>query len=79
MSWIKLTDNLGNRICVNTDKIEEIKERIYRNGEKEVQIFFSDDTHETIKESYDFVLSQIVMWYMIIMVGMTFVILICFE
>lgn len=61
MSWIKLTDTLGNRICVNTDKIEEIKERIYHNGEKEVQIFFSDDTQELVKESYDFVLSQLEM------------------
>ena len=61
MSWIKLTDALGNRICVNTDRIEEIKERMYRDGEKEVQIFFSNDTQETVKESYDFVLNQITM------------------
>jgi len=61
MSWIKLTDDLGNRICVNTDKIEEIKERTFRNGEKEVQIFFTDNTHEITKESYDFVLSQLEM------------------
>ena len=27
--------------------------------EKEVQIFFSDDTQETVKESYDFVLKQL--------------------
>ena len=59
MGWIKLTDGLGNRICVNTDRIEEIKERIYYNDEKEVQIFFSDNTQEIIKESYDFVLSQL--------------------
>lgn len=61
MSWIKLTDDLGNRICVNTDRIEEIKERIFHNGEKEVQIFFSNDTQEIVKESYDFVLSQLEM------------------
>lgn len=61
MSWIKLTDNSGNRICVNTDRIEEIKERIFHNGEKEVQIFFTNDTQEIIKESYDFVLSQLEM------------------
>ena len=61
MSWIKLIDDSGNRICVNTDRIEEIKERIYYNGEKEVQIFFGDDTHEIVKESYDFVLSQLEM------------------
>ena len=61
MSWIKLTDDLGNRICVNTDRIEEIKERIFRNGEKEVQIFFTNDTQEIVKESYDFVLSQLEM------------------
>jgi hypothetical protein len=48
-------------ICVNTDRIEEIKERIYCDGEKEVQIFFSDDTQEIVKESYDFVLSQLEM------------------
>ena len=59
MSWIKLTDVLGNRIYVNTDRIEEIKERMYTDGEKEVQIFFSDDTREVVKESYDFVLSQL--------------------
>ena len=61
MSWIKLTDSLGNRICVNTDRIEEIKEKTYFNGEKDTQIFFSDDTIETVKESYDFVLSQLEM------------------
>ena len=61
MSWIKLTDTLGNRICVNTDKIEEIKEKICYNGEKETQIFFSDNTQETVKESYDFVLSLLEM------------------
>lgn len=61
MSWIKLTDGLGNRICVNTDRIEEIKERIYYDGEKGVQIFFSNDTQEIVKESYDFVLSQLEM------------------
>ena len=59
MGWIKLTDGLGNRICVNTDRIEEIKERIYYNDEKEVQIFFSDNTQEIIKELNDFVLSQL--------------------
>ena len=59
MSWIKLTDSLGNRICVNTDRIEEIKERTFRNGQKEVQIFFANDTQEIIKESYDFVLSKL--------------------
>ena len=61
MSWIKLTDNLGNRICVNTDRVEEIKERMCRDVEKEVQIFFSDDTAEIVKESYDFILSQLEM------------------
>lgn len=61
MSWIKLTDVLGNRICVNTDRIEEIKERMYHDGEKGAQIFFSDDIQETVKESYDFVLSQLEM------------------
>ena len=61
MSWIKLTDSLGNRICVNTDRIEEIKEKICFNGEKDTQIFFSDDAIETVKESYDFVLSQLEM------------------
>lgn len=61
MSWIKLTDILGNRICVNIDRVEEIKEKIYENGEKETQIFFTDETEETVKESYDFVLSQIAM------------------
>lgn len=61
MSWMKLTDGLGNRICVNTDKIEEIKEIMYCDGEKEVQIFFSNDTQERVKESYDFVLSQLEM------------------
>ena len=59
MSWIKLTDTLGNRICVNTQAVEEIKEKICYNGEKDTQIFFSDDTQETVKESYDFVLSQL--------------------
>ena len=34
MSWIKLTDHLGNKICVNTDRIEEIKEKIYNNGKR---------------------------------------------
>lgn len=61
MSWIKLTDGLGNRICVNTDRIEEIKERIHCDGKNEVQIFFSDDTQEIVKESYDFVLNQLEM------------------
>jgi uncharacterized protein YlzI (FlbEa/FlbD family) len=61
MSWIKLTDVSGNRICVNTDKVEQIKEKICYNGEKETQIFFSDNTQETVKESYDFVLSQLEM------------------
>ena len=61
MNWIKLTDSLGNRICVNTDRIEEIKERIYNNGKKETQIYFCDDTQEIVKESYDFVLSQLEM------------------
>lgn len=61
MGWIKLTDSLGNRICVNTDRIEEIKERIFRNGEKEVQIFFTNDTQEIAKESYDFILNQLEM------------------
>ena len=61
MSWIKLTDVSGNRICVNTDKVEEIKERRHDNKEKEVQIFFNDNTVETVKESYDFVLSQLEM------------------
>ena len=59
MNWIKLTDNRGDRICVNIDKIEEVNERTFYNGEKETQIFFTDDTQETVQESYDFVLSQI--------------------
>lgn len=59
MKWIKLTDNNGDRICVNTERIEEIKERVCYNGEKDTQIFFSNDIIETVQESYDFVLSQL--------------------
>lgn len=59
MKWIKLTDNNGDRICVNTERIEEIKEIVYYNGEKDTQIFFSNDIIETVQESYDFVLSQL--------------------
>ena len=61
MSWIKLTDNEGNRICVNTDRVEEIKEKIYNNGKKKTLIFFTDDTNEMVKELYDFILSQLEM------------------
>lgn len=61
MKWIKLTDIFGNRICVNVDRVEEIKERLYKNGDKDTQIFFSDDTQETVKESYDFILSLLEM------------------
>lgn len=68
MSWIKLTDVSGNRICVNTDKVEQIKERMYNeierrylDKEKGVEIFFSNDSIEMVKESYDFVLSQLEM------------------
>lgn len=59
MKWIKLTDNLGNKVCINVESIEEIKEKIYNDGEKSTQILFSNDKIEIVKEKYDFVLSQL--------------------